>query len=95
MLSDLVLKTTAGPVRLVELLHAGRPLLLDLSGRDDLVTEATGWADRVDVVRARADHPAEALLIRPDGYVAWTSEATGHRLRDSLERWFGRSTTTG
>ncbi|WP_049558447.1 FAD-dependent monooxygenase [Nonomuraea sp. SBT364] len=89
MAADLTLKTAAGPATLVELLRAGRPLLLDLAGRDDLVAESAGWSDRVDVVRAAADHPAEALLIRPDGYVAWTSEAAGHPLRDALERWFG------
>ncbi|MFB4279839.1 FAD-dependent monooxygenase [Nonomuraea sp. MTCD27] len=94
MAVDMVLKIPEGagpPVRLVELLRAGRPLLLDLAGRDDLVAVAEGWADRVDVVRAAADHPAEALLIRPDGYVAWTSEAAGHPLRDALVRWFGPS----
>ncbi|WP_043636576.1 FAD-dependent monooxygenase [Nonomuraea candida] len=91
MAADLVLKTGDGPVRLVELLREGRPLLLDLAGRDDLVAQAAGWADRVDVVRAAADHPADALLIRPDGYVAWTSAAgAGHPLADSLARWFGR-----
>ncbi|NRQ31006.1 polyketide oxidase [Nonomuraea sp. NN258] len=89
MAVDLELKTGDGPVTLVELLRAGRPLLLDLAGRDDLVAEAAGWAGRVDVVRASAAHPADALLIRPDGYVAWTSEATGHPLRAALERWFG------
>ncbi|MEV4175897.1 hypothetical protein [Nonomuraea sp. NPDC049709] len=46
----------------------------------------------VELLRAAADHPAEALLIRPDGYVAWASEAAGHPLRDALERWFGPST---
>ncbi|SEH03281.1 hypothetical protein SAMN05444920_13485 [Nonomuraea solani] len=46
MAADMVLKTDGGPVRLVEALRTGRPLLLDLAGRDDLVAEATGWADR-------------------------------------------------
>ncbi|MEV1172323.1 hypothetical protein [Nonomuraea sp. NPDC049784] len=81
--------TAAGRVRLAELLRAGRPLLLDLAGRDDLVQVASGWADRLDVVRAKTDHEAEALLVRPDGYVAWVPGVTGHPLRESLERWLG------
>ncbi|WP_433427874.1 FAD-dependent monooxygenase [Nonomuraea sp. CA-141351] len=89
MAPDLVLETAAGRVRLAELLRAGRPLLLDLAGRDDLVQVASGWADRLDVVRAKTDHEAEALLVRPDGYVAWVPGVIGHPLGESLERWLG------
>ncbi|MET7329402.1 FAD-dependent monooxygenase [Nonomuraea sp. NPDC005650] len=56
----------AGGRRVAELMRAGRPVLLDLGGG---ATLDDGW---IDVVRARADDPpADALLIRPDGYVAW------------------------
>ncbi|WP_345558767.1 FAD-dependent monooxygenase [Nonomuraea rosea] len=90
MAPDLELKTADGDVlHLAETLHGGRALLLDLAGRDDLAETAARWGSRVDVLRARADHEADALLVRPDGYVAWTSAARGHSLEAALERWFG------
>ncbi|HVQ99347.1 MAG TPA: FAD-binding monooxygenase, partial [Mycobacterium sp.] len=58
---------------------------------------AESWADRVDARTAEADEPrADALLIRPDAYVAWAAEAgqpvdtavTG--LREALVTWFGQ-----
>jgi 2-polyprenyl-6-methoxyphenol hydroxylase-like FAD-dependent oxidoreductase len=78
--------------RVAELLHDARPVLLDLDGGAGAA--ARGWLDRVDVVRATvADRPAAALLIRPDGYVAWAADAIGPDeepgLRDALRRWFG------
>ncbi|MEV8630634.1 FAD-dependent monooxygenase [Streptosporangium sp. NPDC051023] len=87
---DAELKTEDGPVRLVELLHAGRPLFLcGLSGQDDdLVDVAREWAGRVDTVRA----DCEPVLIRPDGYVAWRAPGTPKTLRTALERWFGEPT---
>jgi hypothetical protein len=89
---DLDLKTDDGETRVAELLHAGRPVLIDLAGRDDLLEAATQWRDRVRVVRAVTprDTP-DTILVRPDGYVAW---AGGHgeaalQLRAALTRWFG------
>ncbi|OBI99506.1 FAD-dependent oxidoreductase [Mycobacterium alsense] len=78
--------------RVAELLHDARPVLLDLGG--GFAATARGWADRVDVVAATAaDRPAAALLIRPDGYVAWAADGTGAAeeagLRAALERWIG------
>jgi hypothetical protein len=78
--------------RVAELLHDGRPLFLDLGG--GFADVARDWADRVDTVGARmADRPAAALLIRPDGYVAWAAEtfdaAAESGLRAALRRWFG------
>jgi 2-polyprenyl-6-methoxyphenol hydroxylase-like FAD-dependent oxidoreductase len=81
--------------RLAELLHQGRPVLLDLSG--GRVGEAAyGWTDRVDVVvAATTDVDVCALLIRPDGYVAWAADTfeadDERRLRAALQRWFGVS----
>ena len=78
--------------RVVELLHDARAVLLDASG--GAAAEAAGpWADRVNLVSAAmADGPA-ALLIRPDGYVAWATDAFGAdgaaTLRTALTRWFG------
>ncbi|MFC7722580.1 aromatic-ring hydroxylase C-terminal domain-containing protein [Nonomuraea recticatena] len=63
---DLPLTTAAGPTRVAELMRGGRPVLLDLGGGG---LKGAGW---VDVVRAHTDDPpADALLIRPDGYIAW------------------------
>jgi 2-polyprenyl-6-methoxyphenol hydroxylase-like FAD-dependent oxidoreductase len=81
--------------RVAELLHRGRPVLLDLSG-GRVGDAAWGWLDRVDVVDgAVADLEACALLIRPDGYVAWAADTFGAadavRLRTALQRWFGVS----
>ncbi|HJT96527.1 MAG TPA: FAD-dependent monooxygenase [Mycobacterium sp.] len=81
--------------RIPDFLHRGRPVLLDLS--DGLVGEAArGWADRVDVVVSAADDvEACALLIRPDGYIAWAADTFAvedeHRLQDAMQRWFGVS----
>jgi 2-polyprenyl-6-methoxyphenol hydroxylase-like FAD-dependent oxidoreductase len=83
--------------RVAELLHDARPVLLDLDGR--VGGAARGWRDRVDVVDATAaDRPAAALLLRPDGYVAWAADAFGPDeqagLRAALERWFGPESST-
>jgi 2-polyprenyl-6-methoxyphenol hydroxylase-like FAD-dependent oxidoreductase len=80
--------------RLASLLHQGRPVLLDLCGR--VGDAAPGWEDRVDIVAGAADAvKACALLIRPDGYVAWAADTfdTGDqdRLHGALQRWFGVS----
>ncbi|MGZ6779498.1 MAG: FAD-dependent monooxygenase [Mycobacterium sp.] len=78
--------------RVVELLHEARPVLLDLCGGAAAAAGAA-WADRVDAVSATMDDGPAALLIRPDGYVAWAADAFGSddagRLRSALGRWFG------
>ncbi len=70
------------------LLHSGRGLLLDLGSTEDLAEQAAGWADRVTVVTAApsTEIDATALLLRPDGRVAWTS---GPGLDTALRTWFG------
>ena len=78
--------------RLTDLLHAGRGVLLELSG-GAVASVAEPWGRRVDTVTASmADGPA-AMLIRPDGYVAWAADtfaaADAEHLRAALERWFG------
>ncbi|WP_326953317.1 FAD-dependent monooxygenase [Amycolatopsis sp. NBC_01286] len=89
---DLVL---ANGIRLAELTRTARPLLLDLTPPASLGDEVTGWAGRVDVVTGKAGQEATAMLIRPDGYVAWATSATDpddtdrKALRAALERWFG------
>jgi len=88
-----------GVGRIGRLLRGGRGLLLDLAGRGDLDPDAALWKDRVDIVTATAAwHGADAeevdaLLVRPDGYVAWLLPRDGAPqpgpLCDSLRRWFG------
>ncbi|MEW1659812.1 FAD-dependent monooxygenase [Streptomyces sp. NPDC093707] len=93
-LHDLPLTTADGPTRLVELLRPGRPLLLGLDGpgAGDARAAAAGWADRVDIVPAAAEGlGAAALLVRPDGYLAWAGDApvTEDALRAALTAWCG------
>jgi 2-polyprenyl-6-methoxyphenol hydroxylase-like FAD-dependent oxidoreductase len=77
--------------RVAELLHEARPVLLDRSGC--AAGPAAPWADRVDVVTAGAADGPDAMLVRPDGYVAWAADTFGpadaERLRAALARWFG------
>ena len=71
--------------RLYDRMHAGRGLLLDQTGR----LSVTGWADRVDhVVDVSAELDVPAVLLRPDGHVAWVGEDQ-QSLADVLPRWFG------
>ncbi len=74
--------------RLYELMHTGRGILLDQTGR----LAVTGWADRIDhVVDASGELAAPAVLLRPDGHVAWAGEDQ-HDLDAHLPKWFGAAT---
>lgn len=76
--------------RLAELARDGRPLLLDLTGRDELAGVAAGWADRVRLVVGTSDTaPAEAILIRPDGYAAWAGGRVAGRVVAGVVRGAG------
>jgi 3-(3-hydroxy-phenyl)propionate hydroxylase len=99
---DLDLVTTGGPSRVYTLLHRARPVLLDFGEAGDV--DVTPWADRVQMVDARYEGAWElpaigavaaptAVLIRPDGYVAWVGDATRAGLVDALTTWFGSPTT--
>jgi 2-polyprenyl-6-methoxyphenol hydroxylase-like FAD-dependent oxidoreductase len=82
----LTVTTADGDRRVAELLRDARPLLLDLTGGDNLAATAEPWHDRVRHVTATAAD-ASALLIRPDGYVAWAgTDPDG--LKAALTRWF-------
>jgi 2-polyprenyl-6-methoxyphenol hydroxylase-like FAD-dependent oxidoreductase len=71
--------------RLYERMHQGRGLLLDRTG----ALSADGWTDRVDhVVDLGADLDVPAVLLRPDGHVAWAGDDQDS-LADALSRWFG------
>ncbi|WP_433167575.1 FAD-dependent monooxygenase [Kribbella sp. CA-247076] len=93
---DLLLETGTGPVRLAELTTTARPLLLDLTEDSSLATAADGWRSRVDTVTARTkDTSATGLLLRPDCYIAWVTDAPHpdqhdrESLRTALTTWFG------
>ncbi|MFE7801510.1 rifampin monooxygenase [Nocardia sp. NPDC057440] len=71
--------------RLYELMHGGHGLLLDQTG----LLSVAGWADRVDhVVEVSEELDVPAVLLRPDGYVAWVGEDQ-QDLLGQLTRWFG------
>ncbi|MCS0637607.1 rifampin monooxygenase [Streptomyces sp. LP05-1] len=71
--------------RLYELTHGGKGLLLDRTGR----LSAAGWADRVDhVVDGSEELDVPAVLLRPDGHVAWAGEDQ-RELLGALPKWFG------
>lgn len=97
---DLDLVTASGPVRVYTLLHRARPVLLNLG--DPGALDVRGREDRVQLIDATYDGVWElpvigpvaapsAVLIRPDGYVAWVGEGVPDRtgLEKALERWFG------
>jgi 2-polyprenyl-6-methoxyphenol hydroxylase-like FAD-dependent oxidoreductase len=95
---DLDLVTSGGPLRVFTLLHDARPVLLNLGERGGF--DITPWADRVQLIDAEYvgtwELPAlgavaapAAVLIRPDGYVAWVGERTHTGLADALTTWFG------
>jgi 2-polyprenyl-6-methoxyphenol hydroxylase-like FAD-dependent oxidoreductase len=93
---DLTLRTGRGTTSVAELMLTARPILLDLADRPDLREAARDWRHRIDIRTAETDRrPADALLIRPDAYIAWVA-ATGEpagtaapALRDALCCWFG------
>lgn len=95
---DLDLRTAAGPLRVYALLHQARPALLNL-GEPGAIGIAP-WADRVQLVDADYDGTWElpaigevpaptAVLIRPDGHVAWVGDGTDRGLAEALTTWFG------
>ncbi len=81
--------------RVADLLHTARPVLLDLCG-GAAADHARDWADRVDTVEGRIAGGPAAILIRPDGYVAWATDDFGdtdrQHLQTALQRWFGPAT---
>jgi 2-polyprenyl-6-methoxyphenol hydroxylase-like FAD-dependent oxidoreductase len=89
LVPDLPLIVGRRPTRVAALLRTGRAVLLDLRGDAALRATASAWAGRVTVVTARCLRPGlpAALLVRPDGHVAWTPPQD---LRAALISWFGR-----
>ncbi len=98
---DLDLVTADGPRRVFTLLHDAKPVLLNLGEPGGV--DVTAWADRVQLIDAEhvglwelpvlgAVTAPTAVLIRPDGYVAWVGVGTDTGLRDALTAWFGPPT---
>lgn len=95
---DLDLLTAHGPQRLFTLLHGAKPVLLNLGQPGGF--DVASWKDRIQLIDAiyggpwdlpvigAVDAPS-AVLIRPDGYVAWVGEATQTGLVEALNTWFG------
>ncbi len=99
---DLDVITADGPVRVFELLRDARPLLLNLGQPGDC--DITPWADRVKLIDASYEGEWElpviglvsaptAVLVRPDGYVAWVKDESDAGLTDALTTWFGAPAT--
>jgi hypothetical protein len=95
---DLDLNTADGPARVFTLLHDARPVLLNLGAPGGF--DISPWSNRVRLVDAEHAGPWElpvlgaiaapaAVLIRPDGYVAWAGDLTDRDLRLAIETWFG------
>ena len=95
---DLDLVTADGPLRVFTLLHQARPVLLNFGKPGSL--DITPWADRVQSIDAQNagtwELPAlgrvaapTAVLVRPDGHVAWVGDGTDTGLREALTTWFG------
>jgi 3-(3-hydroxy-phenyl)propionate hydroxylase len=98
---DLDLVTANGPLRVFTLLHDARPVLLNLGEPGGF--DITRWADRVQLIDAKyvgtwglpaigAVTAPTAVLVRPDGYVAWLGDLTRVGLADALTTWFGPPT---
>ncbi|MDP9202014.1 MAG: FAD-dependent monooxygenase [Gemmatimonadota bacterium] len=98
---DLDLVTANGPLRVFTLLHDARPVLLNLGEPGGF--DITLWADRVQLIDAKYSGTWElpalgavtaptAVLIRPDGYVAWVGDLTQLGLVEALTTWFGPPT---
>jgi len=95
---DLDLRTAEGPTRVFTLLHGAQAVLLDFGAGDG--PDLSAWSDRVRLVTATYEGAWElpvvgevaapsAVLVRPDGYVAWTGEIADPELPQALTTWFG------
>jgi 2-polyprenyl-6-methoxyphenol hydroxylase-like FAD-dependent oxidoreductase len=98
---DLDVSTPEGPRRVYEYLHDARPVVLDLGRPGSL--DIAGWSDRVQLATVGYSgawelpglgsvSPPGAVLVRPDGYVAWVGDGTSAGLPEALLAWFGPPT---
>jgi 2-polyprenyl-6-methoxyphenol hydroxylase-like FAD-dependent oxidoreductase len=98
LMPDIGLAVNGGTTRVAELVRAARPVLLDFTPDHRAATVAKAWSEPVPVLIARPldpPPPADAVLIRPDGYVAWAGSAdgadSGDGLRAALSTWCGQA----
>lgn len=95
---DLDLVTTNGPLRVFTLLHHARPVLINFGEPGGF--DIPGWTDRVELINAKYLGTCElpvigivpaptAVLVRPDGYVAWVGQENQTELVNALTTWFG------
>jgi 3-(3-hydroxy-phenyl)propionate hydroxylase len=96
---DLDLVTANGARRVFTLLHKAQPVLINFGGPGSF--EIAPWTNRVQVVDATFEGvlelpvigpvpPPSAVLVRPDGYIAWVGDKTQQGLTDALTKWFGK-----
>ena len=99
---DLELSTADGPIRVFRLLHQARPLLLHFGEPGGI--DVASWADRVQLIHAEYGGTWElpvlgevaapsAVLVRPDGHVAWVGDHGAAGLAEALTTWFGPART--
>ncbi len=93
---DLALHADRGTTSVAQLMHAARPVFIDLAGRSDLRGIVRDRQHRIDIHTATApQRPFDAVLIRPDATVAWAATAgaaadtAATTLREALATWFG------
>lgn len=96
---DLDIRTAEGMIRIFSLLHDAKAVLLNFDKTDQF--DVSAWSQRVTLVDAQYDGPLElpligavetphAMLVRPDGYVAWTGRVNDPDLPKILTTWFGK-----
>ncbi|MFC0107561.1 FAD-dependent monooxygenase [Kibdelosporangium aridum] len=98
-LPDVELIGKSGTANVFTFLHSGRGIVLDLTGNGKVRAAAEPWTDRIDIVTATprsagALEGVDAVLVRPDGYIAWIGTAVAG-LAAALERWFGQPQSQG
>jgi 3-(3-hydroxy-phenyl)propionate hydroxylase len=95
---DLDIVTADGPRRVFSLLHKARPALLNFGARGSV--DVGRWSDRVQLIDVEYSgnwelpaigtvNPPAAVLIRPDGHVAWVGDGTQAGLAGAMTKWFG------
>jgi 3-(3-hydroxy-phenyl)propionate hydroxylase len=101
---DLDIVTSGGPRRVFGFLHEATPVLINFG--EPTAVDIASWSDRVQYVDAKYHGKWElpvlgevvaplAVLIRPDGHVAWVAESTQQDPTDALTTWFGPPTSLG
>ncbi|MFR9751925.1 FAD-dependent monooxygenase [Nocardia sp. 004] len=95
-LPDLGLTGPSAPSSTTRALHPARGVLFDFEDNPRLRAVAADWDDRIDIVTGRITRRPDswprdtaAVLVRPDGYIAWAAPGAYADLPMSLERWFG------